>query len=71
MSVTAFMSTERSADEIGLSDDMGTPELKVNVRSPSSERNVARTIGHSQVFLLVLGLLTSSRFVKPQRASER
>lgn len=29
MSVTAFMSIERSADEIGLSDDMGTPELKV------------------------------------------
>jgi hypothetical protein len=24
MSVTAFMSTERSAAEIGLSDDMGT-----------------------------------------------
>ena len=25
MSVTAFMRTERSADEIGLSNDMGTP----------------------------------------------
>lgn len=29
MRVTAFMRTERSADEIGLSENMGTPVLKL------------------------------------------
>ncbi len=48
MSVTAFMSTERSADEIGLSDDMGTP-VESSRQKPGVRIGTSRKIGIPQV----------------------
>src|SRR5215471_558240 len=46
MSVTAFIRTERSADEIGLNDDMGTPVFENQCQKPGLRRgNLTRRIG--------------------------
>jgi len=42
MSVTALMSTERSVDEIGLSNDMGTPGLKLLSEARTLEKKHVR-----------------------------